>query len=69
MVFTHFKQAFDTAVDKFNKVFAFGKKKIEVGEELKNKLVQIAHMILEVLEDIEEEVEDSEEELDALLEE
>jgi len=69
MVFTQLKQAFDSAVVKINNFFAFGKKKIEVGEAFKDKLLKIAHMIIELLEDIEEEVEESQEEVEDILEE
>lgn len=69
MVFKQFKTALDNAVVKFNNLFAFGKKKLEFSEEMKNKLLKIAYLIIEVLEEVEEEVEESQEEIEDILEE
>lgn len=68
MVFTQFKIAFDSAVKKFNKLWIFGKDKAKTSEEIKNKLIKIAYMILEILEDVETEVDESQKEIEDILE-
>lgn len=69
MVFAKFKQAFDSAVEKFNKVWPFAKQKLEFSEAMKNKLLKIAYLIIEVLEEVETEIEESQEEIEDIIEE
>lgn len=67
MVFAQLKEALDNAVKKINQVWPFARKKLEFSEEIKNKLLKIAYIIIEIMEEVEEEVEESKEEVEEIL--